>query len=115
MRRLIIACATLVFTLGGPAVADERRHYKPHHDDGPRYERFERRDEHRYRDRYDERRHNHHAPGYDARYRWYDGRAGYAPPRYHRPPVQVWRPYRPGYPHFNHPHNQRIQPVPRRY
>ena len=98
MSRLALALAVLALSLSGcpvyggdygypgPSVRyyESYPSYRVYYDDDRNYHRW-------HRDRYQERRHSHYAPGYDGRYQWQDGRRheryrehdrGYQPPRH---------------------------------
>jgi hypothetical protein len=82
MSRLAIVLAALALSLSGCAVYGDE-HYRPGYNvqyyesrSSPRvYYYDDDRNSYRWhRDRYQDRRHSHYAPGYDGRYQWHDDR-----------------------------------------
>ncbi|HSX71969.1 MAG TPA: hypothetical protein VLF16_13655 [Pseudomonas sp.] len=84
MSRLALVLVLLASTLGGCTAHggdyryDSYPRYRVYYDDDRNYHRW-------HRDRYEERRHSHYAPGYDGRYQWHDDRRRYRDHRYQAP------------------------------
>ncbi|MEO4045950.1 hypothetical protein AAFN46_02515 [Pseudomonas sp. CAU 1711] len=107
MSRLALALAVLVLSLSGcVAYGGDYGYSRPgysvqYYESYPVYRYYyDDYDRHRYRwhrDRYQERRHSHYAPGYDGRYQWHDERRRDHRHERDRPRLQGYQPPRQGW------------------
>lgn len=128
MSRLALALAVLVSSLSGCVAYGGDYRYPgysvQYYESYPVYRYYGDDDRNRYRwhrDRYQERRHSHYAPGYDGRYQWHDDRRRDHRHDRQRPRLQGYQPPRHGWDQgyrnqssWQHNGGQRYDGYPRR-